>query len=75
MPMSGGYFIYPAGEQPLPGVYPGSSEVWVNRYLIPSATIHGWEVQGKNTSDGTQDVLLRVVCAEIGDTALPGLGG
>lgn len=74
MPMSGGYFIYPTGEPPLPGVYPGSSEVWVNRYLIPFPTIHGWEVQGKNTSDGTQDVLLRVVCAEIGDTPLPSLG-
>ena len=75
LPLSGGYFIYPTGQRPLPGVDPGSSEVWVNRYLIPSPTFHGCEVQGTNTGEGTQDVLLRVLCAEIGDAPLPTLGG
>jgi hypothetical protein len=72
LPISGGYFIY-VGSTPQPGVDPGSSNIFVNRYLVPSATTHGWVVRGSNTSDGTQNVIVRVLCAET-SVPLPEIG-
>lgn len=74
LPMSGGYFVFPDGTSPFPGVDPGDVEIWANRYLVPSPSQHGWEVQGRNTSPDAQDIFLRVLCADIGDVALPAIG-
>jgi hypothetical protein len=47
--------------------------VFVSRYLVPSATVHGWEVQGRNASEGVQNVFVRVLCADI-SVSLPPIG-
>jgi hypothetical protein len=72
LPVSGGYFVF-TGDVPLPGGDPGPSEVFVSRYLVPSATVHGWEVQGRNASEGVQNVFVRVLCADI-SVSLPPIG-
>lgn len=72
LPVSGGYSVF-TGNVPLPGADPGPSEIFASRYLVPSATVHGWEVQGRNASDGVQKLVVRVLCADI-SVPLPLIG-